>query len=199
MAAIYRGRTSCPSNCPIYKICYANAGPGGSMFNKVEKFGSDDNLVLMKLTCIPPNGALRVNVSGDYFIDDQADLEYIEYLNFFANLRPDVSIISYTHSWRTFTPRNFAYVVNASVETAQDAASAINAGWNVALVDDGSLIGKYINGRKVVLCPAQAVESVTCNTCRLCAKDRKSIVAFLIHGVAKKKMYAKLEELRYGA
>ena len=107
MAAIYRGRTSCPSNCPIYKICYANAGPGGSMFNKVEKFGSDDNLVLMKLTCIPPNGALRVNVSGDYFIDDQADLEYIEYLNFFANLRPDVSIISYTHSWRTFTPRNF--------------------------------------------------------------------------------------------
>jgi hypothetical protein len=39
------------------------------------------------------------------------------------------------------------------------------------------------NGRKVVICPAQTREGVTCATCRLCSRaDRSVVVGFRAHG-----------------
>jgi len=46
-------------------------------------------------------------------------------------------------------------------------------------------------GRKVIVCPAQTHEGVTCASCGLCAvRSRSVIVGFLAHGVAKKKAAA---------
>jgi hypothetical protein len=51
--------------------------------------------------------------------------------------------------------------------------------------DENSLIGQTIAGRKVVQCPAQT-KGLTCEQCRLCARpNRKSTVAFVVHGSGK--------------
>ena len=43
-------------------------------------------------------------------------------------------------------------------------------------------------GRRVVVCPAQIKDGVTCSTCKLCSKQRSFIVAFIAHGTQKKKV-----------
>lgn len=44
-------------------------------------------------------------------------------------------------------------------------------------------------GNKVVKCPAQTKEYVTCSTCKLCAQGKRSvIVGFEAHGMAKRKV-----------
>jgi hypothetical protein len=44
------------------------------------------------------------------------------------------------------------------------------------------------NGRKVVVCPAQKIDGITCAKCRLCARaDRSVIIGFIPHGNAKRK------------
>jgi hypothetical protein len=43
------------------------------------------------------------------------------------------------------------------------------------------------DGRKVIVCPAQKRDGVTCSTCRLCSRgDRSVIVGFIPHGASKK-------------
>jgi hypothetical protein len=49
------------------------------------------------------------------------------------------------------------------------------------------------NGLPIVVCPAQTQENVSCDTCKLCTvRDRKSIVGFLAHGTASKRLSSKL-------
>ncbi|NBW21503.1 MAG: hypothetical protein EBR82_77450, partial [Caulobacteraceae bacterium] len=43
-------------------------------------------------------------------------------------------------------------------------------------------------GRKVVVCPAQRIEGMTCSKCRLCQLAKRSvIIGFIPHGNAKRK------------
>jgi len=42
-------------------------------------------------------------------------------------------------------------------------------------------------GNKIVVCPAQTRDKVTCSKCKLCAiPDRSYIIGFLAHGIQKK-------------
>jgi hypothetical protein len=44
-------------------------------------------------------------------------------------------------------------------------------------------------GWPIVVCPAQTQDAMTCNQCMICEfRDRKSIVGFLAHGTAKKRL-----------
>ena len=45
-------------------------------------------------------------------------------------------------------------------------------------------------GRKVVVCPATFSDDVSCATCKLCQKQRSTIVGFPAHGVSKRKASA---------
>jgi hypothetical protein len=52
---------------------------------------------------------------------------------------------------------------------------------------------KTPGGIPIVICPAQTSD-VSCDQCRLCQKrDRKSVVGFLAHGTASKRLSKKLE------
>ena len=47
------------------------------------------------------------------------------------------------------------------------------------------------NGRKVVICPAQTRDDITCAKCGLCQRaDRSCIVGFIPHGAQTKKALA---------
>lgn len=52
-------------------------------------------------------------------------------------------------------------------------------------------------GRRVVVCPAITSETISCQTCQLCAKShRSSIVGFPAHGDMRKRMNTELTQLR---
>jgi hypothetical protein len=89
-------------------------------------------------------------------------------------------------------------VVNLSADNMAEADQYVQLGIGpvvVILPQDAPIRGnKTPAGCPIVVCPAQTQESMTCDQCRLCqVRDRKSIVGFLAHGTAKKRLSGKLE------
>jgi hypothetical protein len=82
------------------------------------------------------------------------------------------------------------FTVNLSANTLShaDTLSDLDAGPVVVVLPSGfGSRGKTPKGRDVVLCPAQKVEGMTCDKCRLCAKaDRGIIIGFRAHGAGAK-------------
>ncbi len=194
-ATTYRTQGSCPTTCPLMgKGCYAR----GRIFGIPERYGAEDDgeyatvraLADKRGKGLPMGGLFRANVSGD-LLDDQGSLDtaYADALSHVATERPDADVFTYTHAWRTLTPDVAPGVtVNASCESAAAIEDAVSAGWPTTVVDPGgadTLIGQTIGGRKVVQCPQQT-KGLTCEQCRLCARpNRKSTVAFVVHGGGK--------------
>ncbi len=190
----YRTQETCPTTCPLYqKGCYAK----GRIFGIPERYvPEEDNpeyaQVRELVQLMPKGGIFRANVSGDV-LDASGELDegYASALSHVAINRPDTEVFSYTHAWRKLKP-DFAPGVtfNASTESAAGIEEAAAAGWPTVVTDPGpddptSLIGQTIAGRKVVQCPAQT-KGLTCEQCRLCARpNRKSTVAFAVHGSGK--------------
>jgi len=86
------------------------------------------------------------------------------------------------------------FTINLSANTLShaDTLSDLDAGPVVVVLPSGfGVRGKTPAGRDVVLCPAQKVDGMTCNKCRLCAKsDRSVIIGFKAHGAGAKVVQA---------
>lgn len=199
-----RSRSSCPRDCDVWDVCYA-ANPtqsGGSIFDNVER-APDHALTLRDLVAAASREAtraVRFSVSGDVLRDDgtRVDREYIAAMNETHAIatKRGIRAWSYTHAWAPHPdrehvePEDFAFVVRASCGSAEKVREAHARGWYAAVVVDSPadpLIGSDIDGRKVVLCPAQRDKSVTCETCcggrALCSLPT-AVVAFAEHGLA---------------
>jgi hypothetical protein len=175
--------------------CYAETGPAGGVFRKiqVERLPVSQEIALLHFAA-PRNGMVRLNVSGDYLDNDKIDWQYVHATNRLAHARNDLVIFSYTHAWRQLWPGMFDYLVNASVDSVDEAKQAIRAGWSVVLVDtDNSLSRTMIEGHMVVPCP---YPKITCDKCRICAKERKSIISFHPHGTRKRVVVSTLNKYR---
>lgn len=188
-AVTYRTADTCPVSCPLRDSgCYAR----GRIFGIPARLGREGYAELRALSgTLPQGGTVRANVSGDLLDDTgEPDQPYLAALSELATARPDAAVFTYTHAWRELTPDPAPGVtVNASCESAADLERATAAGWPTVLTDPGgpeSLIGSTVAGRRVVQCPAQVREGLTCSDCRLCARPaRRSTVAFVVHGSGK--------------
>jgi hypothetical protein len=190
-AATYRTQGSCPTTCSFYPVqsaCYADTFRG---FGHAVKHGAVDPTyadVRTLARTLPHGGIVRWNVSGDYLsADGTPDMAYIDATNHVARTRPDVTHIAYTHAWRILRPDMFAYTVNASADSAEEALEARAAGWPVAAaVPQATLDNLTTAGRQtvpLVQCPQTREGSpMTCQTCKLCARPRNAIVGFPVHG-----------------
>lgn len=82
------------------------------------------------------------------------------------------------------------FLINASCETVEEARHAKALGINAVIASvnpketekELKAIGLY--GAQ---CPAQVKEGMDCNRCQLCAKNRKVVIIFAVHGNASKK------------
>jgi hypothetical protein len=194
IATTTREQTSCPTTCPLFSAgCYAR----GRIFSIATRLGSEDHSKILELiTEIPQGGGLRLNVSGDFVLKDGSpDVDYIAACNRVATARPDVKIIAYTHAWRTLTPDLFTFGVNASCESETDVREARAAGWGTVTINAES---DKIAGTRVVRCPAETRDDVSCATCMLCAKTPKinTTVTFTAHGSGKAKATAAVAAAR---
>jgi len=199
LPATYRPMSTCPSECPFLPSgaiggCYGT----GRIFASAARRSADVDIERatwrIRLGMEAGVRYLRDRVVGDVVLPDgKLDRPYIAGISRIAKA---VGVIpfGYTHGWRAFTRRDVTfmkvrgYVMNASAETHDDVVAAVALGLPVALVDEFTPEGTTIAGRRVVTCPAQLRKDVTCASCGMCAKpDRKVIVRFLPHGIARAK------------
>jgi hypothetical protein len=198
MAATYRDRGSCPLACPLLvKGCYA----AGRIDGIPKKHGTEEsNAWVQPATQLPDGSWIRHLVVGDLLTDaKKIDWRFIRGIDRLAALRPDVTQFLYTHTHaekaiRAWMRRTKA-VVNASCETEAQALKASRLGLLpvITLIDQNDpLVGTKIDGRKVIVCPAEDSRhkgNVTCASCGLCGKRDKGtwkrpIIGFPAHSVA---------------
>lgn len=201
MAVTYRmvgseGSGTCSDKCPFLgNGCYAQSG-NVNIWQKRSEYSESDGLLLYRFVQSLPTGyMLRHHVSGDVLFNNAVDWDYIQWMNKAALSRPDISQFTYTHAWKEIGSNPFKGVVmNASCETIEQVKEAKELGYPVVMVVDSE--DKRVSWREQGLrfrtCPQQ-LQSITCGTCKLCAKeDREQVVVFRAHGKSYKRVNAVL-------
>ena len=205
IAATTSSRATCPASCPFLKNgCYADAGYYTRLhWDSVTRGerGKPWREHLADLAALPAGRALRLNVSGDLpATGPNISRRYARALA--AAVR---HLKAWTYSHHKLTPSNLQILrflnrqgltVNASTETEAAADAAVAAGLPAVLtVDSAETRAQWSTaaGNRVIVCPAQQRDGVTCSDCFLCQKrGRRVVVAFLAHGSGKRKAQAAL-------
>jgi len=89
----------------------------------------------------------------------------------------------------------WGFTVNLSANDLTDADALADANCGPVVVVVPSTITKNTKtpkGRAVVICPATQRDDVSCATCQLCQRQRKTIVGFPAHGTRYRKIDIKL-------
>jgi hypothetical protein len=149
-----------------------------------------------------PIGTLwRHNVAGDLpGIGEDIDQAQLQQLAT-ANRRRSLRGFTYTH--KPLTARNLRAIraavkngltINLSADNGTDADKKSRHGLPVTVIlpTDAPKVSATPAGRKIVQCPAETSDRITCQNCGLCAKaDRGYLIGFAPKG-AKKKTVGKL-------
>lgn len=193
---------SCPSSCPYLpdekgkSQCYATRGHV-ALAQKRSNTDLEKSLTsaaIIMVSAVNTGTHARLHVSGDFFVNDVLDTEYIDGLMVIGKLVQRITGIfkvraySYTHAKGLADLRKIAKLKDAGIVVLQSdsivAGGAIIADW-----DKLPELRKRHKGLHIVKCPAQmpAVKTrqgtekkASCATCDLCitAKERNICVAF---------------------
>lgn len=197
---------TCPDSCPLKAGgCYANGGPLGMHWRKVSKFerGSGWEDFRRAIANLPQGQLWRHNQAGDLpGENDKISAPLLEDL-----VRANRGRRGFTYTHKPVLDRQRGPVV----ENREAIAKANREGFTINLSANGLRhadelaalkIGPVAtilppgveentmtpDGRKVVVCPAQKFDGITCAKCRLCSRaDRSVIVGFMPHGASKRK------------
>jgi hypothetical protein len=169
--------------------------------SKGEQAGSYDEM-LTQIQALPRGTLWRMNVAGDLLHNAQTiDACALEAL---TSANKGKRGFTYTHhriegsdavsrsNWASIDKANTnGFTVNLSANSLEhaDTLAELQAGPVVSIVPiDHPRLSYTPAGRPVVICPAVSSDTVTCSNCGLCQnQNRRSIVAFPVHGSGKKK------------
>lgn len=199
VAATYAAQTSCPATCPLRGAgCYAESGPMALHTGRLNRANRSAIQVArdeaMAIDALKSGLPLRLHVVGDCRtkatarIVSGAAARYIKRTGARA-------VWTYTHAWRDVPRDAWAREVSvlASCENVGQVKEARAHGYRACAVVVAShpADGKAYNVEgvgKVVPCPNQVRDGVTCADCKLCwSSDRDVVVAFAAHGGGAKK------------
>lgn len=201
---------TCPDSCPMKaeNTCYAKSGPLNLHWMKVSQGirGMSFKDFCSTVASFSIGQLWRHNQAGDLAGKNQ---------NVDANkLRSLVAAnkgkkgFTYTHKpvlgsdkqskhnkkWIKFANQN-GFTVNLSADSIEDAdkKARLKIGPVVVVLPfDAPKSFLTPDGNKVIVCPAQQKEGVSCASCQLCQKQRGVIVGFLAHGTNKNKLNKRL-------
>lgn len=197
--------STCPSACPLKAsgACYAKHGPLGMFWAKVNdgRAGIAWGDFLTMVEGLPEGQLWRHNQAGDLPGDDNEIDQVMLRQLVLANYASASHGFTYTHKPMDNPANRMAvahanrdgFTINLSADTLAEAdeLAALNIGPVVVVVPRDADNMTTPEGRKVVICPAQRSDDVTCKSCGLCANaSRSSIVGFRAHGVSAKKAEA---------
>lgn len=147
----------------------------------------------------------RHNIAGDIAIEGTStiDANRVDTIaKAIANTNKTIGNVlqGYTYTHCTINNLNAAeiiheaaskgFLINASCETVQEVKHAKSFGINAVIASiDPNETARELKalGMHGVQCPAQTKDGVSCDSCRLCARDRDAVVIFGVHGTASKK------------
>lgn len=197
-------KETCPNSCPLKERgCYAAGGPAAIHWRKVtngergkawEEFCED-------VANLPRGQLFRHNVAGDLPGDgEQIDAGALAML---ARAAKRIKGFTYTH-YQAWNQNNGTHAANAAaIYAANENGFTVNLSANnveqalafkaldiapvVTLLPMDAPNVQTVQGIKVVACPAEKSDKVTCANCALCADaKREYIIGFRAHGVSKK-------------
>ena len=136
---------------------------------------------------------LRIHVGGDCPTEEAAVIVSAAARRFVERVKAPA--YTYTHAWRRVSRKAWKGVsVLASVETLADAKRALKRGYAPALIVDhhDSDRAAVVDSVRLIPCPAQTRDDVTCADCRLCMNadrlhDMNAAITFAAHGTGAKK------------
>ena len=182
--------STCPDSCGLKgNGCYAENAPLVWAWTDDAVKGCDFDALLMKIRKIPAGSLWRHNEAGDL------DFETLERLVAANSGRRG---FTYTHHVPTQNPRRLAdlraanangFTINVSADNVLIADRYVTAGLPTVVVLPMSAenVSYTPAGNKIVACPAEKSDRVTCATCGLCQiADRPYIIGFRAHGSRKK-------------
>ncbi len=182
--------STCPDSCGLKgNGCYAENAPLVWAWTDDTVKGCDFDALLMKIRRIPVGNLWRHNEAGDL------DFETLERLVAANSGRRG---FTYTHHVPTQNPRRLAdlraanaegFTINLSADNVliADRYVALGLPTVVVLPMSAENVSYTPAGNKVVACPAEKSDRVTCATCGLCQlADRPYIIGFRAHGTRKK-------------
>lgn len=206
IAVTTSSKETCPPSCPFKKSgCYAAASALNIHWIRITAGvqGLEFPDFVKGLNALPDNQLTRLNQAGD--LPGKGNRINGKQLAAIVNAGKGKRFFTYTHKPvtgnRPVAKANRAYVAHANLNGTVINLSANNLFHADSLADLG--IGPVATvlplgtantvytpkGRKVIKCPAQVKEYVTCSTCKLCAiPNRSVIIGFEAHGVAKRKV-----------
>ncbi len=203
---------TCPDACPFKRTvdgvngCYADGGPLAMHWRQVTlgRRGKPWVNALAQLAAElrrKGRGATwRHNQAGD--LPGQGDVIDAAGLADLVKVNADASAHGFTYTHKPLVGSAHASANLAAVQAANAGGFTVNASANTlahadALAELGGVPVVVVvahdapdtlatpAGRKVVVCPAQRRDDVTCSTCRLCSRaERSVIVAFRAHGAS---------------
>jgi hypothetical protein len=191
--------TTCPEACPFRKSgCYADSGPLALHWSKVTsgQRGIDWLSFIKQVRSFPAGQLWRHNQAGDlHGVGDKVDAKALREL---VDANAGKRGFTYTHkplsignlsAIRSANKRGF--VVNLSANSVLHADRLVKTGLPVSAVVPQDSPDRFTTpgGNRVVICPAQRVDNLSCDKCRLCAKgNRGFIVGFKPHGTGAKRV-----------
>lgn len=196
---------TCPDACPLKdQGCYARFGPLGIHWEAVSRGERGDYWpsFLQRIASIPMGAIWRHNQAGDLpgYGDEIDGAKLQELVDAQAGRRG----FTYTHkpvTWGPYREANMAavyranqqgFTINLSANTLSEAdwLSDLNIAPVVVILPRDAQRTTYTpGGRKVITCPAQTTDGITCKDCGLCQRvNRTVIVGFLAHGTAQRKV-----------
>jgi hypothetical protein len=189
----YSERATCPPSCAQYRDgCYAEDYYTRLNWDRVPERGGSLAELCEKIRALPAGQLWRHNVAGDLpgigeSVDPAALGEIV-----LANRGRRGFTYTHKHSpdalqWAAHATA-WGFTVNLSADTIAQADTLAPHGPTVCIVPiDHPERSSTPQGRPVVVCPAQTRDTVTCESCGLCARpNRAVIVAFRAHGSRKR-------------
>lgn len=198
---------TCPTSCGFYnRGCYAEQHIVAIHWRRVsDGDGMDWEAFCERVALLPEGQIWRHNEAGDLPGDNQ-DIDGV-LLKQLVDANAGKRGFTYTHkpptldnSVRIAGANALGFTINLSSDNPEHADQLAKLGIApvvTTLPHDAPSKGlKTPEGRTIVVCPAERIEKVTCQTCGLCAvTTRKSIVGFRAHGDRKKQITQRMRQL----
>jgi len=181
--------------------CYADSGPLALHWNAVSagNRGTDWQTFCNTITALPDSQLWRHNQAGDLpqvnGTVDAIKLGQLVAANqgkrgfTYSHHRDSESLqwIKHANDW------GFTVNLSANDLADADALAATDCGPVVVVLPSTQTANTVTpSGRPVVICPATQRDNVSCATCQLCQRQRKTIVGFPAHGTRYRKIDIKL-------
>ena len=201
-------KSTCPDSCELKgNGCYANSGMMRFRWDQVTAGAGIPWKTFCGMIKNLPDGTLwRYGTAGDL----PGYGERIDFDDMLELVHANTGKRGFAFTHKPLTPENIrrirganeaGFVVNLSAWNGAnaDVKLASGAGPVVCLIPWGTPeVSRTPAGTKIVACPAQTRDRVTCKKCGLCAKQRDFVIGFYPHGPGRsgggKNVNARLQE-----